>query len=322
MISDLHVIFHFVSKVGKNHGTVSNLPWVGKRLISFVVQKGMILALGLLLVLAARLNGHGQAPSKAQTPGATNYQALVSELLFFPEKYPAGNWTPHDLKFRDVWFKADDGSQLHGWLCKAERERAMIFFAHGNGGNIATRVPWLAYLQSRLHVSVFTFDYCGYGRSEGTPTVDGVVQDGRAALRALRAVSGSDTNVVLMGESLGGAVVVQLAAESPVRGLILQSTFTSLRDIADTHYPLLSSIVPTNALNSGSLMAAIHCPLFQSHGTADAVIPFDNGQKLFALANEPKEFVRIDGAGHNNWMTTEYLRRLDLFITKTATTNR
>jgi hypothetical protein len=222
------------------------------------------------------------------------------------------------LGYRDIWFKADDGSRLHGWFCKADPERAIIFFAHGNGGNITTRVPWLTYLQTRLKVSVFTFDYRGYGRSEGAPTTDGVLQDARAARRALRDVLGSDTNVVLMGESLGGAVVVQLAAESAPRGLILQSTFTSLKDMAEVHYPVLSSIVPDSALNSSSLMPSIHCPLLQSHGTVDEVAPFTNAVKLFTLANEPKEFIRLGGVGHNNWMTPEYLRRLNLFITKVA----
>ena len=259
------------------------------------------------------MTAYAQAPSATQS---SNYTAIASALLFFPEKYPTGNWTPSDLRYRDVWFKADDGSRLHGWLCKADHERAMIFFAHGNGGNIATRVPWLTYLQTRLKVSVFTFDYRGYGRSEGTPTIDGVIQDARAARRALRDTLGSDTNVLLMGESLGGAVVVQLAAESPPRGLILQSTFTSLKEMAEVHYPLLSSIVPDNALNSGSLMPSIHCPLLQSHGTIDQVVPFTNGVKLFALANEPKEFIRVDGVDHNNWMTTDYLRQLNLFITQ------
>ena len=273
------------------------------------------------LFFAVRLTTFAQTPSTAQTSETNDYSALASALLFFPEKYPTGDWTPRNLRFRDVWFKADDGSRLHGWLCKADQERAMIFFAHGNGGNIATRVPWLTYLQTRLKVSVFTFDYRGYGRSEGAPTIDGVLQDARAARKALRELAGNDTNVFLMGESLGGAVVVQLAAESPPRGLILQSTFTSLRDMAEVHYPLLSSIVPTNALDSSSLMPSIHCPLLQSHGTIDAVIPFANGAKLFAQANEPKEFIRIDGVGHNNWMTTEYLRRLNLFITKATSPN-
>ncbi len=272
----------------------------------------------LILFFSAQLTGYAQTPSTAQT----NYTDLTSALLFFPEKYPAGNWTPRDLRFQDAWFKADDGTRLHGWLCKADQERGMIFFAHGNGGNIATRVPWLVYLQTHLKMSVFTFDYRGYGRSEGVPSIDGIIQDARAARRALRDASGSDTNVFLMGESLGGAVVIKLAAEWPARGLILQSTFTSLRDMADAHYPLLSSIVPTNTLNSGSLMSSIHCPLLQSHGTSDRVIPFADGEKLFALANEPKEFIRLDGVGHNNWMTTEYLRRLNLFITKVTSTNK
>ena len=269
--------------------------------------------------LALRLTAFAQAPSTVQTPATNDYSAIVSALLFFPEKYPTGDWRPRNLRFQDVLFRADDGTRLHGWLCKADQPRAMIFFAHGNGGNIATRVPWLTYLQTRLKVSVFTFDYRGYGRSEGVPTVDGVLQDARAARKALRDLSGSDTNVLLMGESLGGAVVVQLAAESSPRGLILQSTFTSLRDMAELHYPLLSSLVPTNTLNSISLMSSIHCPLLQSHGAIDTVILFANGEKLFTQANEPKEFVRINGVGHNNWMTIEYLRRLNLFITKVTT---
>src|SRR5215469_1610947 len=146
------------------------------------------------LCLAARLTAYTQTPPTDQTPKTNDYSAIVSALLFFPDNYPTGNWTPQDLRFQDVWFKADDGTRLHGWLCKADQERAMIFFAHGNGGNIATRVPWLTYLQTHLKVSVFTFDYRGYGRSEGAPTVDGVLQDARAARKALRDISGSDTN--------------------------------------------------------------------------------------------------------------------------------
>lgn len=274
------------------------------------------------LCIGPRLTAYAQTVSATQASESGNYKALASELLFFPEKYPTGNWTPRDLRFQDVWFKADDRSRLHGWFCKADRERAVIFYAHGNGGNIATRVPWLTYLQTRLKVSVFTFDYRGYGRSEGVPTIDGVIPDVRAARRALRDLLVNDTNVFLMGESLGGAIVVRLAAESQPRGLILQSTFTSLRDMAEVHYPLLSSIVPKAVLDSGSLMPSIHCPLLQSHGTLDDVVPFANGTNLFALANEPKEFVRLNGVGHNNWMTSEYLRRLNLFITKVTATNR
>ena len=120
--------------------------------------------------------------------------------------------------------------------------------------------------------------------------------------------------MLLMGESLGGAVVVQLAAEAAPRGLILQSTFSSLRDVADVHFPSLSWLVPPAKLDSVRQIANYHGPLLQSHGTADGTIPLGCGERLFQAANQPKEFVRIPQAGHNNWLTEPYLARLDEFI--------
>src|SRR5262249_25444004 len=142
-----------------------------------------------------QLNGHAQTTS--QTPDPAQYAAIASQLLFFPSKYPTGDWKPRDLRFQDVWFKSEDGSRLHGWFCKADKSRATIFFAHGNAGNIATRVPMLTFLQTNLNVSVFIFDYRGYGRSGGVSSVDGVVQDAWAARRELRDLTGADTNVFL-----------------------------------------------------------------------------------------------------------------------------
>ena len=117
-----------------------------------------------------------------------------------------------------------------------------------------------------------------------------------------------------MGESLGGAVAVQLAAESAPRALILQSTFSSMRDVADYHYPRLSWLVPAAKLNSVTQITRYRGPLLQSHGDGDRTIPFAFGEKLFQAANEPKTFVRITGADHNNWITKEYLQRLDEFL--------
>ena len=119
-----------------------------------------------------------------------------------------------------------------------------------------------------------------------------------------------------MGESLGGAIVVQLAAESAPRGLILQSTFSSLKNVADVHFPALSWLVPPGKLNSASQIGRYHGPLLQSHGTADDTIPIRCGEKLFRSAHEPKEFVKIAGAGHNNWLTEQYLTRLDEFFAR------
>lgn len=236
-------------------------------------------------------------------------------LLFFPSKHPAGNWAPKELRFEDVWFTAQDHTRLHGWYCPSDAPRATILIAHGNAGSIASRAPLLRYLQSRAQVSTFMFDYRGYGRSEGAPTVEGALQDARAARAKLRELAKTkDSEMLLMGESLGGAVVVELAAESAPRGLILQSTFSSLKDVADVHYPKLSWLVPPAKLDSAARIARYRGPLFQSHGDADRTIPFASGEKLFRSANEPKAFLRIQGADHNNWLTREYVRRLDEFI--------
>jgi hypothetical protein len=120
--------------------------------------------------------------------------------------------------------------------------------------------------------------------------------------------------MVLMGESLGGAVAVQLAAESAPRGLILQSTFSSLKDVAAVHFPGLSWLVPADKLDSAAQIARYRGPLLQSHGTADETIPPSSGRILFDAANEPKEFVEVPGAGHNDWLTQRYLARLDQFL--------
>ena len=119
-----------------------------------------------------------------------------------------------------------------------------------------------------------------------------------------------------MGESLGGALVTRLARECDPRALILQSTFSSLRDLADVHYPQHASLVSPTMLDSVSNIGKFEGWLFQSHGENDETIPLSLGQKLFRAANEPKEFMSISDSDHNSWMTKEYFERLDEFINK------
>lgn len=286
----------------------------------------MILARWVVLAAAASpfgLFAHtacgGEGPPKGLDLKKITVRSLDELLLFFPAKYPAGNWNPSDLRFNDVWFNAEDRTRLHGWYCPSVNPRAVILIAHGNAGNVASRAPWLAYLQTKARVSTFLFDYRGYGRSEGTPTVKGALQDARAARARLRELAGvKDSEMLLMGESLGGAMVVHLAAESTPRALILQSTFSSLRDVADVHYPGLSWLVPSTKLDSATRIARYRGPLLQSHGTADRTIPLASGEKLFRAAKEPKAFVSVPGADHNNWLTPEYLQRLERFIDETS----
>ena len=267
------------------------------------------------------LTYHCLAQETKESDGSTKSkpQSIDELLLFFPSKFPSGDWNPKDLQFKDVFFSAEDETKLHGWYCPSDNARAVLLLAHGNAGHIASRAPWLRYLQSRAKISVFIFDYRGYGRSEGTPTVEGAIRDATAARAKLRELAVvKDSEMLLMGESLGGAIVVQLAVDSPPRGLILQSTFSSLRDVADVHYPKLAWLVPRNKLESATQIVRYRGPLLQSHGNLDRTIPCSSGEKLFRAANEPKQFVTIENADHNNWLTDAYLKELDGFITRVA----
>ena len=126
--------------------------------------------------------------------------------------------------------------------------------------------------------------------------------------------------MLLMGESLGGAIVVQLAAKSPPRGLILQSTFANLRSVADVDFPKLSWLVPKNKLDSVAKIVDFHGPLLQSHGSEDRTIPFASGRALFQAANKPKRFVTVQHTGHHNWLNDTCLKEFDTFITYVSST--
>jgi fermentation-respiration switch protein FrsA (DUF1100 family) len=147
--------------------------------------------------------------------------------------------------------------------------------------------------------------------------VEGVLKDARAARQVLAKRAGVDpAEVVLMGRSLGGAVAVRLASEAAPRGLILESTFSSLRDVASEHYPAVAWGVPQEKLNSVSAISRYDGPLLQSHGDADRTISFASGKKLFLAAKGPKTFVTIPGGDHNDAQTDDYYLQLDRFLDK------
>lgn len=255
------------------------------------------------------------APSGDSLSKTAVTPTLDDLLLFYPSKYPQGDWQPQGVNFEDVWFKAKDGTQLHGWYCPCENPRAVILFAHGNAGNLSQRSGLMRYFQTQLRVTAFIFDYRGYGRSEGVPMVEGIMQDARAA-RALLAhlAAVPESQIVLMGRSLGGAVVVQLAAESPARALVLESTFSSFRDVAAHHYPRLAWLVPKSKLDSVSQIERYLGPLLQSHGDADSTVPYSLGLRLFAAAKGPKWWITIVGGDHNDPQSDDYYRHLNRFL--------
>lgn len=241
---------------------------------------------------------------------------LENSLIFFPSRYPEGNWRPVGLDFEDASFASADGTPLHGWYVPRHGARAAVLFCHGNAGNITHRAGILKMLNQRAGVSVLIFDYRGYGRSKGRPNEAGILADARAARHWLADREKiADRDVVLMGESLGGAVAVDLAARDGARAMILESTFTSAPDMAARFYPWLPvRWLMQTRLDSLSKIGDYHGPLLMAHGTADRIVPIEFGRRLFAAANEPKKLIVLPGHDHNDGMPAEYYDELAKFL--------
>ncbi|MCE9608546.1 MAG: alpha/beta hydrolase [Planctomycetia bacterium] len=251
------------------------------------------------------------SPKSAQSDGPS----LDERLLFFPVKYPEGNWQPTGLRVDDAWFPSADGTRLHGWYCPVDKPAAVILYCHGNGGNLSYDAPVLRFFQKYLQATTLAFDYRGYGRSEGRATAEGVVADARAARAWLAHQAGvPESQIVLIGRSLGGAVAVQLTGDVRPRGLVLESTFSSLKAVAEHHYPKLASIVPADKFDSAALLANYDGPLLQSHGDRDRTIPFSSGEDLFLAAKGSKEFFRVANGDHNDPQPSDYYGRLMRFV--------
>lgn len=237
-------------------------------------------------------------------------------MIFFPDKHPAGFWRTDALSYKieDASFAAADGVQLHGWYVPCEAPRAFVLFSHGNGGNLTHRKEMLARLHG-LRLAVLIYDYRGYGRSEGAPDEPGILADARAARRWLAERAGvPETEIVHLGESLGGGVAVDLAANDGARGLILLSTFTSLPDVAAIHYPLLPvRLLMRSQLDSVSKIGRYPGPTLVAHGDVDTLVPQELGRRLYEAATGQKRFVNLPGSDHNE-DPPEFYQAVDAFI--------
>lgn len=203
----------------------------------------------------------------------------------------------------DVYFEAADGVRLNGWHfpgpAGSERSRMAVLICHGNAGNISHRLDLYELLHG-LGLSVFAFDYRGYGNSEGRPSEEGTYLDARAAHEWLCAKGYGATNILVLGESLGGAIATELALTVPVGGIILQSTFTSIPDIGAELFPWLPvKLLATIRYDTVSKLPRIRVPVLVMHSRDDGIVGFRHAERNFAVANEPKMLWEIDG-DHND----------------------
>ncbi len=222
------------------------------------------------------------------------------KLVYFPG--PPPSWAPdrEGFAYRDLMLETSDGVAIHAWFFPAEESHGAVVMSHGNAGNVANRVPHAqAFLDAGF--SVLLYDYRGYGRSEGSPSEEGTYRDAEAAYDWVVANAGvAPHRVVSYGESLGGGVALELARRREVGAVMLESAFTSIPDVGQRIYPwlpvrLMSRIVYDNAAK----IAELRVPVLVIHSPDDEIVSYDFGEKLFQLANEPKQFLATEG-GHND----------------------
>jgi len=215
-------------------------------------------------------------------------------LIFFPD--PDVPDPPPGVEER--WIETADGLRLHAWYAPGPPSGPTLIWSHGNAGNVAGREDVLLELAAR-DLAVLAYDYRGYGRSEGQPNEPGVYLDAEAAYDSERARGTPPARIVCLGESLGGAVSIRLATRRPCAGVAVVSTFTSLGDVARRHYGPLA-VLAGRRFESLRRVARLTAPLLVAHGDADEIVPFELGERLFAAASEPKRFLRVRGAAHND----------------------
>jgi fermentation-respiration switch protein FrsA (DUF1100 family) len=240
-----------------------------------------------------------------------------SSMLFFP--YRALGQTPAQwgVAYEDLFLETEDGVRLHGWYIPHHGSQQTLLFFHGNAGNISHRGASVKIFH-RLGLNVLIFDYRGYGKSQGKPDENGLYKDARAAWRYLTDERGVEQeDVILFGRSLGGAVAAELAAEVQPGGLILESTFSSAKDVANALFPVLSRLVILRYdFNTAAHVRRVASPLLVLHSPDDEIIPFHLGERVFQAANEPKTFFRMRGDHNSGFLLSQpdYERALDLYI--------
>jgi alpha-beta hydrolase superfamily lysophospholipase len=222
--------------------------------------------------------------------------------MFFPERYPSGDWDTSALPVRpaDETFSADDGVSLHGWHFAAPQDDApLLVWFHGNGGNITNRGDIAAELAQR-GTSVFVFDWRGYGRSAGRPTERALYRDAVAAYEhAVKNLRVPPERIVLYGESLGGPYAAYVARRYPVRAVIIENSFPSLRLLGNALYaPLPLGWTAPNAMNTLQWLNEAGRPVLVMHGKRDQVIPFRLGKALHDGLTVPKQLLVSENAGH------------------------
>jgi uncharacterized protein len=257
-------------------------------------------------------------------PRAGLIRSIENRFIYFPPPHPNGFASPRDagLAGEEVWLAAKDGARLNAWHLPRPESRQTILWFHGNAEDICHGLSELKFY-SQLGTSLLAVDYRGYGKSEGSPSEQGLYRDADAAYEyLLRDRRVQPREIVVLGHSLGGVVAIDLAARCDCGGLIVESSLTTAREMVRRILGLpLPGYTPRTRFDSLAKIASVRAPVLIVHGTDDETIPFSMGQRLYENAPQPKDFYPVCGARHNDLLAVagqDYLDRLKAFLARAA----
>ena len=239
------------------------------------------------------------------------------KLVFFPRKGVGDTPGSIGLPYEDVYLVTSDNIKIHGWYIPHPDAKATLLFFHGNAGNISHRIASISIFFD-IGLSVFIIDYRGYGKSDGRPSEHGTYRDAMAAWdylvdeRHLR-----PHEIIVFGRSLGGAVAAWLAAKVTPAAVILESTFTSIKELGKYYYPFLPvSWISRIHYPVDKHISSFNCPVLIIHSHEDDVVPLRFGQRLFEYAREPKMSLSISGDHNNGFLYSKdvYIKGIKQFF--------
>ena len=247
-------------------------------------------------------------------------RVFEDRMVFFPEPARSSDQTPAQagVKVEDVFLTTSDGVKIHTWWAETPGAQRTVLYFHGNAGNLSLRLPTIGWLQ-QLPANVLAVDYRGYGKSEGRPTEEGVYRDGEAAYDYLvREHKIPAEQIVVLGQSLGTTVAVDVASKKPVGAVILEAGFPSAKRVAQVAMRLPGVwLVMRSDFNSARKLKDVRTPVLVAHCRQDPVIPFALGEELYAAANQPNRFVAYQGDCHEPLYSADprdYAARLRAFL--------
>jgi pimeloyl-ACP methyl ester carboxylesterase len=257
--------------------------------------------------------------------GALLALLALEDRLLFPGSTVARPWRepPEHLHAREVTLTSARGDRIIAWFSAPEGwkpEEGAVLYSHGNGSNLS-RISGRAFRwHEPLGRAVLLYDYPGYGKSSGRPSEAGCYEAGEAAFRWLvEEQKVPEGEVILVGESLGGAIATELATRHAGRLLVLLGAFTSFPDMAQTRFPFFPGrYLVHNRMDNEAKIGQARCPVLISHGTADTVVPYRQGERLYAAAREPKRFLRLEGWGHGRPDKAALFPAVKAFLEETA----